>query len=95
MTTLLDDLRTLAMVDYGRVRGLSLHLDRLDRDAREMFGRGFDASVAEHEPEPLVTPAAPARVCTVEYERDLFVDRHARSASRPCASPTAARRPTR
>lgn len=118
MTTLLDDLRTLAMVNYGhftsmrvdrgRVRGLSLHLDRLARDAREVFGRtvpadlvrdrvreavagaegpvyakvnvfarGFDASVAEHEPDLLVTarplpaPPAPARFCTVEYERDL------------------------
>ncbi|MPZ81164.1 MAG: hypothetical protein GEV28_12520 [Actinophytocola sp.] len=55
MTTLLDDLRTLAMVNYGhftsmrvddgRVRGLGLHLERLDRDAREVFGRGLDAGL--------------------------------------------------
>lgn len=115
MTTLLDDLRTLAMVNYGhftsmrvdrgRVRGLGRHLDR---DAREVFGRpvppdlvrdriraavadaegpvyakvnvfarAWDAGVAEQEPDVLVTvrplPSrpAPARVCTVEYERDL------------------------
>jgi branched-subunit amino acid aminotransferase/4-amino-4-deoxychorismate lyase len=114
----LDDLRTLAMVNYGhftsmpvhggRVRGLAHHLERLDRDARELFGRGvpadlvrdriraavagvdgpcyakvnvfardFDPSVAEHEPAVLVTvrslpsAPAPARMCTVEYERDL------------------------
>ena len=115
---LLDDLRTLAMVNYGhftsmrvdggRVRGLHLHLERLDRDARELFGRGvpadlvrvrlreavadaegpvyakvtvfarrFDPAVAEHEPSLLVTvrplppTPGPARMCTVEYERDL------------------------
>ncbi|HEY0452619.1 aminotransferase class IV family protein [Actinophytocola sp.] len=59
MTTLpddlTDDLRTLAMVNYGhftsmrvdggRVRGLGLHLERLDRDAREVFGRGLDADL--------------------------------------------------
>jgi branched-subunit amino acid aminotransferase/4-amino-4-deoxychorismate lyase len=118
MSTPLDDLRTLAMVNYGhftsmrvdhgRVRGLGHHLDRLERDAREVFGRAvpgdtvrarireavagaegpvyakvnvfardFDAGMAEQQPDLLVTvrplPSrpAPARVCTVEYERDL------------------------
>lgn len=112
------DLRTLAMVNYGhftsmrvaagRVRGLAHHLERLDRDSRELFGRAvsaelvrervreavagapdpvyakvnvfarqFDAAVAEQEPSLLVTVRplperpAPARVCTVAYERDL------------------------
>lgn len=54
-TRLVDDLRTLAMVNYGhftsmrvecgRVRGLSLHLNRLDRDARELFGKGISGEV--------------------------------------------------
>ncbi|MGH3878973.1 MAG: hypothetical protein ACRDSK_18240 [Actinophytocola sp.] len=52
---LLDDLRTLAMVNYGhftsmrvdggRVRGLGRRLERLDRDARELFGRGVPADL--------------------------------------------------
>jgi branched-subunit amino acid aminotransferase/4-amino-4-deoxychorismate lyase len=55
MSTLLEDLRTLAMVNYGhftsmrvdrgRVRGLGRHLDRLERDAREVFGRAVPADV--------------------------------------------------
>lgn len=99
---------TSMRVEDGRVRGLGHHLARLDRDARELFGRGvpadlvrervraavagadgpvyakvtvfareFDASVPVHEPSvfvhvrPLPDRSAPARVCTVGYERDL------------------------
>lgn len=48
----MDDLETIAYVNYGHftaipvlpggARGLSLHLDRLDRDARIVFGHGID-----------------------------------------------------
>ncbi|NYV75812.1 aminotransferase class IV family protein [Streptomyces sp. UH6] len=48
-----EDLKLLAQVNYahftsmqvrgGAVRGLDLHLRRLDESAREMFGRGLDA----------------------------------------------------
>ncbi|MET0236459.1 MAG: aminotransferase class IV [Kibdelosporangium sp.] len=48
----MNDLETVAFVNYGHftaipvleggARGLSLHLDRLDRDARRLFGRGLD-----------------------------------------------------
>src|SRR5262249_24405089 len=48
------DLETLAFVNYGHftampvfpegVRGLRLHLERLDRDARILFGHGIDGS---------------------------------------------------
>ncbi|MFD7546358.1 aminotransferase class IV family protein [Streptomyces sp. NPDC059578] len=48
-----DDLMPLALTSYGhftsmradddgRIRGLSLHLDRLDRDSRAVFGTGVD-----------------------------------------------------
>ncbi|MGQ0841371.1 aminotransferase class IV [Actinokineospora sp.] len=46
-----DDLRSMALVNYGhftsmrvdqgRVRGLARHLERLDRDARVVFGQGM------------------------------------------------------
>ncbi|MGW0463796.1 aminotransferase class IV [Streptomyces sp. NPDC003027] len=34
---------TAMQVRDGRVRGLGLHLDRLDRSTRELFGRGMDS----------------------------------------------------
>ncbi|MEO7325281.1 MAG: aminotransferase class IV family protein [Dokdonella sp.] len=47
-----DDLRTLALINYGHftsmqvrdgcVRGLDLHLQRLDRSTRELFGHPLD-----------------------------------------------------
>ncbi|MFD5553769.1 aminotransferase class IV family protein [Streptomyces sp. NPDC127068] len=63
-----DDLMPLALTSYGhftsmrvdaegRIRGLSLHLDRLSRDSREVFGTAVDpgrvrtlvaAALAEH-----------------------------------------------
>ncbi|WP_037262688.1 aminotransferase class IV [Kibdelosporangium aridum] len=50
-----DDLETVALVNYGHftslavhsegVRGLTLHLERLDRDARIVFGHGLDGDM--------------------------------------------------
>lgn len=50
-----DDLETVASVNYGHftslavypdgVRGLTLHLERLDRDARVVFGHGIDGDM--------------------------------------------------
>ncbi|MCP3804524.1 aminotransferase class IV [Allokutzneria sp. A3M-2-11 16] len=51
----MDAARTVAVFNYGhftamraengRIRGLGLHLERLDRDARLVFGEGLDAAV--------------------------------------------------
>lgn len=67
----IDDLRTLALVNYGHftsmqvqdgcARGLDLHMQRLDRSTRELFGqpldvdatRGYMRQVVGDLPEPL------------------------------------------
>nr|WP_279495774.1 aminotransferase class IV [Actinocrispum wychmicini] len=85
MTTV-TDLETLAYVNYGNftampvcpagVRGLGLHLERLDRDARILFGHGVDgdevrarihAAVQGHE--------LPANVRVTVFVPNLPVDR--------------------
>jgi branched-subunit amino acid aminotransferase/4-amino-4-deoxychorismate lyase len=92
MTTLLDDLRTLAMVNYGHFTSMRVDRGRVREAVAgaegpvyakvNVFARGFDASVAEQAPDLLVTVRplpphpAPARVCTVEYERDLPPVKH-------------------
>ncbi|WP_210408240.1 aminotransferase class IV [Allokutzneria sp. NRRL B-24872] len=53
----MDAARTIAVFNYGhftsmraeggRVRGLGLHLERLDRDARLVFGEGVDAEAVK------------------------------------------------
>ncbi|MBT2387902.1 aminotransferase class IV family protein [Streptomyces sp. ISL-1] len=66
----LDQLQTLALtnyghftslrVDHGRVRGLSLHLDRLARDCRALFGADLDTERVRD----LIRRMAPARGAT-------------------------------
>jgi 4-amino-4-deoxychorismate lyase len=86
MTTLLEDLRTLAMVNYGhftsmrvdrgRVRGLGRHLERLDRDARELFGRGVPAELVRERIREAVAGAEDAVYVKVNvFARDI--DRNA------------------
>lgn len=54
----IDDLRAIALVNYGHftsmqvhegcVRGLDLHLERLDRATRELFDRPLDVAQVRH-----------------------------------------------
>jgi branched-subunit amino acid aminotransferase/4-amino-4-deoxychorismate lyase len=86
MTTLLDDLRTLAMVNYGhftsmrvdrgRVRGLGRHLERLDRDSHELFGAGVPADLVRERIRAAVANAeGPVYAKVNVFARDL--DRNA------------------
>jgi branched-subunit amino acid aminotransferase/4-amino-4-deoxychorismate lyase len=85
----LADLRQLAMVNYGhftsmrveggRVRGLAHHLDRLDRDAHELFGRGVAAGlVRERVREAVADAEGPVYAKVVVFARqfDAAVPEH-------------------
>jgi branched-subunit amino acid aminotransferase/4-amino-4-deoxychorismate lyase len=56
---------TTFRVDSGRVRGLTLHLDRLDRDCRAVFGVPLDPDRAAGP-----SPSAPLTVRSAVYARD-------------------------
>jgi 4-amino-4-deoxychorismate lyase len=77
-----DDLETVAYVNYGHftamlarpggVRGLSLHLDRLDRDAKIVFGHGIDREeVRTRVREALAGHELPANVRVTVFARDI------------------------
>jgi branched-subunit amino acid aminotransferase/4-amino-4-deoxychorismate lyase len=93
----LEQLRAVAPASYGhftamqvrhrRVRGLGLHLDRLDRANREMFGTGLDAdrvrghirhALGQRTQDASVrvlvveTPAGPAVMVTVRPPGDML-----------------------
>jgi 4-amino-4-deoxychorismate lyase len=83
-----DDLETLAFVNYGHftalpvfpegVRGLGLHLERLDRDAKVLFGHGVDgAEVCARVHAALAGHELPANVRVTVFVRDLPFDRMA------------------
>lgn len=78
----MDDLETVAYVNYGHftgmlvrssgVRGLSLHLERLDRDAKLVFGHGIDREeVRTRVREALVGHELPASVRVTVFARDI------------------------
>lgn len=82
-----DDLRLVALVNYGHftamqvrngaVRGLGLHLERLDRSTRELFGTGLD-------PERVLAAIRPAAGAPVSLRINVFArDRDGISGGAP------------
>jgi 4-amino-4-deoxychorismate lyase len=76
---------TLALVNYGHftamvvhpggVRGLTYHLERLDRDAKVLFGHGIDgAEVRSRVHEALAGHELPATARVTVFARDLPFD---------------------
>ncbi|MCE7010678.1 aminotransferase class IV [Kibdelosporangium philippinense] len=76
-----DDLETVASVNYGNftaiavhadgVRGLKLHLERLDRDAKIVFGHGIDGDmVRERVHQAIQGHELPANVRVTAFTRN-------------------------
>lgn len=87
----MDELQTLALTNYGhfttlrvedgRVRGLSLHLDRLVRDCRATFGTTLDPG---HVRDLLRRAAPPSGACTIRvtvFDPDIDLAHPARAES--------------
>ncbi len=82
----IDELRTLALVNYGHftsmqvrdgcVRGLDLHLQRLDRSTRELFGNPLDVDATRGYMRRMVGDVAgPLSLRINVFSRDLDRDR--------------------
>lgn len=82
----LDDLRTLALLNYGHftsmqvldgcVRGLDLHLQRLDRSTRELFGHPLDVDATRgYMRKVIAASAGPMSLRVNVFSRRLDRDR--------------------
>lgn len=82
----IDDLRTLALINYGHftsmqvhdgcVRGLDLHLRRLDRSTRELFGHPLDVDATRGYMRRMVGDVAgPLSLRINVFSRELDRDR--------------------
>ncbi|CAM3480146.1 aminotransferase class IV [Kibdelosporangium persicum] len=82
----MEDLETIAFVNYGHftsmavypdgVRGLELHLERLDRDARIVFGHGIDGGMVRERVHAAVQGhELPANVRVTVFTRNVSADR--------------------
>jgi branched-subunit amino acid aminotransferase/4-amino-4-deoxychorismate lyase len=87
-------LQELAFAGYGhftsmqvrghRVRGLDLHLERLERDSRELFGRPVETGVLVRVGPPVVAATSPVRVRTTVHERLLPQVKHVATLGLVC-----------
>lgn len=87
----LDDLRLLAVQNYGhftamqvregRVQGLDRHLDRLQRATRELFGHDLDLDVVRGWMRCVADSAPTLSLRVTVYSRDFDRDRPARPAT--------------
>ncbi|MEV6209962.1 aminotransferase class IV [Kitasatospora sp. NPDC051914] len=79
------ELQALALTNYGhfttmrvadgRVRGLRLHLDRLDRDCRELFGTALDLERVRTYARRAAPPAGEAVVRVTVFDPELDLGR--------------------
>jgi branched-subunit amino acid aminotransferase/4-amino-4-deoxychorismate lyase len=89
MTVSPDELRTLALTNYGHfttfrvesggVRGLSLHLERLARDCRALFGASLDLAAVRDQVRREVAGRAPVTVRVTVFDPSLDIGRPARA----------------
>lgn len=87
-----DDLRALALLNYGHftamqltdgcVRGLDLHLARLDAGTRSLFGRALDTTrVRDYMRSALDTHAGDASLRVTVFSREFSRERPAQSST--------------